>query len=172
MIDHSSRALCFVALLAIGNAFLGCDTTATTRQQSGDVPVRVSDHSSVHSDIGFDLDTPQAVFSVAQTAAKNNDLPRILECHTIETQDSLVTHVIMGAAMMRLVADKFAERGDDRYGPSKKRVDSILEKYGVDLSNVSENDLQPDNDKVALFGQMAAVRVSKQVSQALLLIGF
>ena len=57
---------------------------------------------------------------------------------------------------MRLVANKFAERGNDRYAESKKRVDSILNKYGVDLSNISEDDLQPENTNLDSFRQRAA----------------
>lgn len=145
MIYHSPRSAAFFAILTIGAAFVGCgfNTAASTQIQSDEVPAQGAVSSSAQPTTDFNFESPQAVFSVAQAAAKDNDIPRILECHSRETQGSLATHVILGAAMMRLVASKFAERGDDRYAKSKYRVDSILEKYGVDLSDISRDDLQP-----------------------------
>jgi hypothetical protein len=88
-----------------------------------------------------DYRTPEDVFKAIRQAAQTNDVVRVLECHTPETRDGIAIQTLMAVVMMRKVADRFAERGDDRYLSSKVRIDAILDKYGVDISRIGEDDI-------------------------------
>jgi hypothetical protein len=139
------------------SAFIGCDTNAPTQPITGTVPHHHSEDISLPTMIGESkTESPQRIFSVAQAAAKENDIPGILECHSRETQDEFATQVVFAAAMMRFVANKYAERGDNRYAVSKGKVDAVLDKYGVDLSNISEDDLRANDVDLEPFRQLGA----------------
>lgn len=87
--------------------------------------------------------SPQLVFDEAKTGAIANDTERILRCFTSESQDGFATYTLVAASMMRMVADGFAARGDDRYVASKAKVDAVLRKHSIDLSAISGGGFEP-----------------------------
>ena len=79
---------------------------------------------------------------------------RILHCFTPESQNAFATYTLAAAAMMRIVADGLADRGDDRYLVSKAKVDAVLAKYSIDLSAVSGTEMEPGSANMELLARI------------------
>lgn len=130
-------------LLAVS---LGCDETRTIDPTS-------QNESTQQPALGYA--TPQLVFDEAKAAAIENDTPRIIRCFTPESQNAIATYTLAAAAMMRIVADGFAERGDARYLASKAKVDAVLAKYSIDLSAISGTGIEPGSANMDLIARIA-----------------
>jgi len=150
--------------------FFGCNSTLLPTALPHPGSVSNEEHSPTATDATqTKYESPAHVFNAVSEAAKDRDVAKIIKCHTSETQDSLMTHTLMAAAMMRFVADELAERGDDRYVASKKKVDAILAKHSVDLSHLDEQDIRPDRQNPAVFRDMAAAAADQPAFLAELL---
>jgi hypothetical protein len=154
----------WLAMALIVGAVASCQRASPRTELPNPEPASIIEHEPSATDPNqAKFETPEQVFAAAQAAAKDNDVAKIVECHTIESQEGLTTYTLMATAMMRLVADKLAERGDDRYVASRARVDAVLAKHGVDISHASERDIQPDSPNSAVFREVAKSVVNRPV---------
>src|SRR5438270_9644341 len=82
---------------------------------------------------GSNFVSPMDVFNTARAAARNRDAEKVLKCHSRETQEALATYTLLAAAMMRRASDQFSNRGDNRLVESKRKVDGVLERFGINF---------------------------------------
>src|SRR5437016_3134070 len=122
--------LCCIIFAALC-VFKGCSSSSHGGRPTSTRPSGVS---------GRNFASPMDVFNAARAAARDRDVRKVLKCHSRETQEALATHTLLAAAMMRRVSDQFSKRGDNRLVESKRKVDGVLERFGINFGRVSEKD--------------------------------